>query len=61
MKTNINIQLEGEEALEVIRALLGKPSKSVKVEEVLSDDTQTTESRKMTEEPDETRHCTRCG
>tara|TARA_B100000900_G_scaffold106829_1_gene88826 strand:+ start:137483 stop:138124 length:642 start_codon:yes stop_codon:yes gene_type:complete len=60
MKTNINIQLEGEEALEVIRALLGNPSKSVKVE-VLPDDTQTTESRKMTEEPDNTRHCTRCG
>jgi len=60
MKTNINIQLEGEEALEVIRALLGNPSKSVEVE-VLPDDTQTTESRKMTEEPDNTRHCTRCG
>jgi len=62
MKTNINIQLEGEEALEVIRALLGKPSKSAEVEEILPEEyTLTTENRKMTEEPEDSRHCTRCG
>ena len=62
MKANINIQLEGEEALEVLRALLGKPSNPVKVEEIIpEDDTPATECRKMTEEPDNARHCTRCG
>lgn len=61
MKANISIQLEGEEALELLRAIYQGGRMPVAKEPLNENNNTPINQKKMTEEPEDKRHCTMCG